>query len=223
MKYHHILKAAALATALTATSASADSPVTITLETSISRFDTGYPFTGYWGQRDALTVLWNVHTGTDNFLAFCIDPTVTMNKFNNSYALSPYSPSDSVKRLYELFYPSILANSTNAQQNGAFQLALWELQNDDGNLSTGNLYFNSHQLTGIVLGAAGNMLNLAQGDTPLTNTYQYGRWISEQPQSQMLLSVTAIPEPATWAMLLAGLGVAGFARIRSRGKDTAVA
>ncbi len=152
--------------------------------------------------------IWQAHYGTYDFWAFCLEPTVAFNGASNHYSTANFAASDSVKRLYENYYTAVLGSNLNnpAPKAKAFQLALWELNNDNGNLLSGNLRFNS--LSNAVVADANAMLTTALGSSVIHNTYQFtalssvGAGIS----SQKMLTVSAIPEPETYAMMLAGLG-----------------
>ena len=61
---------------------------------------------------------------------------------------------------------------------------------------------------------AKTMLDTAFGNSVITNQFQYTSLISSGFASQSLLTVTAVPEAQTWAMLLAGLGLIGFVKRR---------
>ena len=54
------------------------------------------------------------------------------------------------------------------------------------------------------------MLKVATGSGAIRNAYSYTSLISVNPSSQTLLTVSAVPEAQTWAMLVAGLGLLGF-------------
>lgn len=157
---------------------------------------------------------WSVNFGGKDFLAFCIDPVVALNSVTNNYTASAYVASASEKRLFENYYAGLNVSLSNQLPAAAFQLALWELHNDDANLRTGALRFTSAQISGDpdVVGLANSML-LTSVEGNVLNKYQYTALRSD-PQSQALLSVSAVPEASEWAMLVAGLGLIGFMRRR---------
>lgn len=206
------LRASVVAATLASSTASMAANPTVITSTPVISGTNG----GFFGNENGAAVLWNLDVGSDAFLVFCIDSNVVMDANDNNYIASIFTPSDSVKRLYEAFYPSILADSSDATFNGAFQVALWELTNDDGNLATGNLSFSSVASGATLALNAQSMLTFAMGNSALTNAYAYTKWTSSNPPSQGLLSVSPVPEPTSWAMLLAGLGIAGAAARRKR-------
>jgi hypothetical protein len=171
---------------------------------------------GFFGSPEGSAVLWELDTGPDEILVFSIAPTDAMNTASNSYAGSVFAPSDNIKRLYETFYPSIEDDSSDPTFNGAFQVVLWELNNDDGNLETGNLYFSGLAASTELALYSQALLTFSLGDTPITNAYAYTQWNSNNPPSMALLSVSPVPEPGSWAMLAAGLGILGAAARRKR-------
>lgn len=158
--------------------------------------------------------VWQVEFNSNTFLAYCIAPTVGLSSSSNNYSAGAYVASDAVKRLYESYYEVSVQNLTPASNAGAqaFQLALWELNNDDQNLYSGALRFDA--LGGSVVTQANTMLGTALGGGAILNKYNYTSLTSVNPASQELLSVSAVPEAQTWAMLVAGLGLLGFMRRR---------
>ncbi|MNM30364.1 PEP-CTERM motif protein [compost metagenome] len=172
---------------------------------------------GAFGSGNAITPsVWQVSYESNSFLAFCLDPYVPLNSGANSYSSGTFAASDSIKRLYEGYYSSSVANaSSNANGAAAFQLALWELNNDNTNLLTGDLRFKS--LSNAVVSEANTMLGVATGNGAIQNLYNYTSLTSVNPASQTMLSVSPVPEAQTWAMLAAGLGLLGFMARRRKG------
>jgi MYXO-CTERM domain-containing protein len=158
--------------------------------------------------------VWQIEFNSNSFLAYCIAPSVALTSSSNNYSAAAYVASDSVKRLYEAFYDVSVQNVSLVNNAGAqaFQLALWELKNDDANLLGGALQFDD--LNYSVLAQANSMLGTALGNGAIANKYNYTSLTSVNPASQELLSVSPVPEAQTWAMLVAGLGLLGFMRRR---------
>lgn len=175
---------------------------------------------GAFGAGNAISpTLWQVKYDSNTFLAFCLDPHVGLSNVSNNYSSGVFAASDAVKRLYEGYYASSIASVTpdNANSVAAFQVALWELNNDDSNVLTGALRFRS--LSNAVVSEANAMLGVATGAGSIKNLYNYTSLSSVNPASQALLSVSPVPEAQTWAMLVAGLGLLGFmARRRKVGQ-----
>jgi hypothetical protein len=165
--------------------------------------------------------LTNTVNAQDSFLAFCIQPTVDLQQ-NTVYTGATATLTNSVKALYETSYSSAIKD---AEGQKAFQLALWELVADDGNIyaNTGAQYFTSGADSSA--DAAFQMLNLASKHTVLSNMYTYTSFTgtgSNGLASQQLLGVAMaapVPEASTWAMLGLGLGLIGFMGRRKSGQD----
>ena len=113
--------------------------------------------------------------------------------------------------------PSVTGNATNS---AAFQLAVWEIVNETSgvySLSGGNFY-----ATSAASATANSMLSALNSAT--TNTAQILSVWKETPghPTQDLAVFAPIPEPQTYAMMLAGLGLMGFvARHRKQEHDYA--
>ena len=165
--------------------------------------------------------LTNAVNPQDSFLAFCIEPKVDLQQ-HTVYTGATATLTNSVKALYETSYASAIQNADGQK---AFQLALWELVADDGNI------YNSHGAQYFISGAdssadaAFQMLDLASKHTVLNNMYTYTSFTgigSNGQASQQLLGVSMaapVPEASTWAMLGLGLGLIGFMGRRKSGQD----
>lgn len=167
--------------------------------------------------------------GGPTFESFCIDVWQFLN-FNHAYSLGAgndysYRSSmvgyvtrtgtitqqtvDNLSRLYDEAHSSIVNNPTNS---AALQLAIWEITFEtpgNYNLSSGNFFSTGPS-------AVTNVVN-----TWLTNlgsysatAYTVSGYISPTTQNgpayQDVITFAPIPEPGTYAMMLAGLGLMGF-------------
>lgn len=145
------------------------------------------------------------------FLAYCFQPEVALGQFSTytaTYNVSSAVVSNSIRALYETSYESTLGN---ADKQFSFQLALWELQADDGKLYSGDQSFTVGGDERVTDAAA--MLSTASQVTTLKGTYLYTTFTGVNPDnsaSQMLIGAAPVPEADTWAMLAAGLGLVGF-------------
>ncbi|MFZ4481022.1 MAG: PEP-CTERM sorting domain-containing protein [Rhodoferax sp.] len=151
-----------------------------------------------------------------SFLAFCIDPfqyashsALTYTSYSDLNTLG--SSAAVVSNLYSQSYASTLGNATNS---AAFQLALWDLAKDDGVLTTGGVHTTNSTNT-TVAAAANSMIYNAQHSSGSTQ-YSFNLYTNGNKQDYLVASVTAVPEPETYAMLLAGLGLMGFTVRRRR-------
>lgn len=234
MNIKFALKAAAFATTLAFS--------TLSLAADADPYSHGYNDTGlvvdvghlfrnndtgvFQSQGIAIYDMTNLNKASQSFMAFCIEPTIDLVGSAQYYANYNASLSDftedrikGIKALYETSYKSL--GSTESKL--AFQLALWDISADDGNIydTHGIQYFSSTE-EGEPVALADGMLTkakayLASGGT--LNTYTYTTFTS--PGSQTLLGAsitTAVPEADTWAMLVAGLGLIGFMSRRRSGK-----
>ena len=214
---HMIIRAGVAAAAFTLASGSAlATPVLPTANLSATGAGSQIVTTatnGAFGNGSAITaVLWTVNYNSNTFLAFCLDPKVAVANQANSYSSSVFAASDSIKRLYENYYEAATTNIAG-KSYAAFQLALWELNNDNSNLLDGELKFRN--LNNAYVKEADAMLKVANGNGAIKNTYSYTSLISKDPASdkltsQTLLTISPVPEAQTWAMLVAGLGLLGF-------------
>jgi hypothetical protein len=119
-------------------------------------------------------------------------------------------------------HPGCCSSKTTAPNSSAnrlgFALALWDLAGDDGNLSSGLQHFTGDAFgfsmddgEMIDLVATQAMLDATVGAT-LHNTYKYTPFTGSTDggitnDSQAMLSVSAVPEADTWAMMVVGLGL----------------
>jgi hypothetical protein len=179
-------------------------------------------------QSTVLYEMTNDDNEAENFFAYCIAPAIDIGQDAVYTANYNATVKDSVKALYEMAYAGtvvdIRSTATKANQM-AFQLALWELNNDDGNLfaTDGKQYFS--QNTNLQVEAAQKLINSISGYT-LKNLYSYTTFTGidavTKAVSQEMLSVSAVsavPEVDTWAMIAAGLGLVGVMSRRRRKED----
>lgn len=159
----------------------------------------------------------SANNSTEKYYAYCIQPTVDY-KANSNYAInSNFVINAPVRQLFESAYAGSLTDSTKEK---AFQLALWELQNDDGNLRAGNMSFaqndGGHDVAiDAAVNMAEQMLATAANFKVTTEHYNYLVFESgvDSADSQRLLGVSAIaavPEADTWAMMAVGMGLVGL-------------
>ena len=146
-----------------------------------------------------------------SFEAFCIDPAQFSSSSPFSYGVASLSTLGStiasdVSKLYSQSYSSTFSNANNS---AAFQLALWELAKDDGNLSTGQVKSTASTSTAVVA-AATTMISNAKTAAAGATQYSFNLYTNAGHQDYLVASVTPVPEPETYAMLLCGLGLIGF-------------
>ena len=154
-----------------------------------------------------------------SFVSYCVDLFQWLPAFgtaNNSYALvsgSSFFGSrlDAVSRLFSGF--SGLASTPLA--SAAFQLALWEVTYESApgaySLTSGSARFSDSNL------ADGNAVTLAQSYlnnlASQSNSFQVS--VLQSAGRQDVVFATPVPEPSTYALMLAGLaGIVFVARRR---------
>lgn len=245
MKFKTALKAAAVAATLIFSTAShaIDFPAK---DMGLVLDGDGAMLHGNGGAQPVETYDLSGSTLADTILAFCVQPAVEQiggAVYTQHAAVSSLSSvalfadnglANRATRIQALFEQNYSRLGTGAERLG-FALALWDLVADDGNLTTGLQAFTGGAVAFDMV--SGDSIDLAATQTMLSNTigaslngtYQYtlftGRTIgSAADNSQALLSVSAVPEADTWAMMAAGLALVGFAgRRKSRQSENRAA
>jgi len=158
-----------------------------------------------------------------SFKAWCIDIYDRLATTTNYTLYGPTSfPSVSDGTLtptkitqLERLASNDLSLVNNATTSSAFQLAAWEIMAETG--PTLNVNNGSFSVTG------GSSVAQSQANTWLGSlgsaapTMQLYVWVQNTPGSTQDLAVFApVPEPETYAMLLAGLGLIGFIAYRRK-------
>ena len=159
-----------------------------------------------------------------SFAAYCVEPFQDVNGLLSPYGRSPLVAAhlppvnntvrfDAVSKLFSSAYAGSLANGTKA---AGFQLALWEVWHDDRNLTTGSIRSLANSDAGMVAEANSLLGSLATFSTVAAYdvTYYFSPDFQDFASADLALEV---PEPETFALLLAGLGMLGLARRRRAG------
>lgn len=155
---------------------------------------------------------------SNSFQAFCIDPFQWSSHTPTTYDQTTLSPTFSaatvtnITKLFNFGYAGAVGNNLNA---AAMQLALWEVANDDGNLSTGAVHKTGSTHAALVTQTNYLLSNYASASA--TSLYNFTFYKSAGQQD--FVTVSAVPEPETYAMLLAGLGIMGAAVRRRKNKQ----
>ncbi len=216
--FNKVMQAAVAATVLTFAGASHAADTFSLANTSSSEIYVNSATSGFFKDvsiddntlQISVSVFEMVNTGktSERYYAYCIAPMIDFSSKATYTATYNFTPSDDVRKLYE---SSFAATAGNTDKQLAFQLALWELQNDDKNLTSGNQYFALHDAANPQIDMAADMLAAAASYQLGTNHYNYvtleGSFNGKQ--SQQLLGVSAVPEADTWAMMALGLGLLG--------------
>ena len=189
-------------------------------------------------------------TGAKPFQSFCVDIFHDFN-FGSQSVSYDYAPTQNpsglssasllnLGRLYTMYGSNISSTSSSNLNETAFQLAIWAIVNDGNAInSTGNFNIKSGQpisFSDYTYGTPSGSIDLAQqwlnNLANATSSYN-AQFLMLKPNqyqgtpgtgSQDVVYFTpasAVPEPQTYAMLLAGLGLVGFlARRRMNQNDT---
>ena len=180
---------------------------------------------GYWSGLLNITPSAAENGPGSSFAAFCIDPSqyasVTASDYFLATGLSALGNSTKetwVSNLYSNNYSSSIGNATDA---AAFQLALWDLAKDDGNLTTGNVR-TTESTNSTVVGLANSMITGAKSGAGAAQ-YSFSLYTSTTAQDYVVAtSVTAVPEPQTYAMLLSGICLLSFTARRRLHKTNGI-
>jgi hypothetical protein len=164
------------------------------------------------------------------FETYCTDLYETV-YLNQPYSNYFYAPTDSahgltssqasmIGRLYSVADAGGAVQVNSLDESVAFQLAIWEVLYETGayNLNAGSFHAttggnaNQRSLANHWLAAASslgssqfNVVRIASIDS-----------LGQQNGRQDLVVATPVPEPSTYALLAAGLGVVGFVARRRR-------
>lgn len=169
--------------------------------------------------------VWNIADSDKNLIAFCIEPIVGMNLSKLDYAASAFdgfANNTQVQRLYSLYYGAASGIDAAAKQTAlSFQLALWEIYNDNGNTNTGSFSvmagMNPNADVKNIINAAKTMISAAQDTaTAIDKQYVFTRYASQGSQSVVTATAANVPEPGSIAMFGLGATMIGLARRRAR-------
>ncbi len=223
----YLVSIAAGAAALVAATG-ANAATNFTVSSAYSNAPDGKVYVGstsYTGSFAPQTISGTFNGSLINTTAFCIE--LTQDSASGSFDvvslgdyLSSVSKSGSYNSIAKLL--STYGDSGNKTTDVALQLAIWELRYDNGaSVKSGNfeVYSDFWNNQSTYTNAANNQLaNLGTIDSSL----QF--WVAKSSTKQDLLFVTqtpAVPEPATWAMMIIGFAAIGHS-MRARRTSTAV-
>ena len=149
--------------------------------------------------------------GAQSFASYCFDIATGLVS-PGAYTMND-TQIDSVGRLFSVagFDGGKWAtDGVSAEQTSALQVAIWEIAHDSlatANLSAGNLTFTSLGLD--VLNQANLYLSQAAALTAGSYSAEV-RFFSPSEGSTNQALVTTVPEPSTYALMAACLGIVGF-------------
>ncbi|MFN6993342.1 MAG: PEP-CTERM sorting domain-containing protein [Aquincola tertiaricarbonis] len=141
----------------------------------------------------------NLTTGT-SFLAYCVEQSQGATSAVHSYVASAFSGPAEVQELYDRFFDTSILTQAGAV---AFQLALWELT---GGTEVADFTFVS--VAGAKTTALDWLITVRADNDPFAQKYTLTQWSNATYQD--VLQATPVPEPETYALMLAGLGAVGL-------------
>jgi hypothetical protein len=170
--------------------------------------------TTYWAGNFDINVTPKVVHATNlttTFKAYCVDPAQWASYSTLIYQATTPVVSNQIKSLYNNHYEESLTSNI---KSAAFQMALWELRNDNGNLLTGAVKY-SGATASTTTGDAFNSYKTATTWLTQASTgqafshYTFTQYSSANNQDFLVAQAAPVPEPESYAMLLAGLGIMG--------------
>lgn len=148
----------------------------------------------------------------ESFIGYCADPFQWANSSYREYTVTALADAAvnavryaSVSRLFGHAYAATLSNATKA---AGFQLALWEVFNDDGFLNSGQVRTTATSNASIVTEAQ-NLLNALPSWTDVGTAYDLQFYTNSNYQDYIVVA-GVIPEPEQYVLLLGGLGLLGY-------------
>lgn len=159
--------------------------------------------------------------GGPSFLAYCTDPDQYADGSFHPYqkasltthlAATPTLQTD----IEKLFGHAYQATQGDALKSASFAVALWEVWRDDGVLATGDVRTTGSS-NALVIAGAQSLLDALPTWTATGTAYRltvYSNYTDATHYQDFIAA--SIPEPESYALMLAGLGLLGIAARRRR-------
>jgi hypothetical protein len=163
-----------------------------------------------------------------SFQAYCVDPFHYASAAYLPYQRAPLASflagsPDRLADVGSLFSHAYAATTGNATKAAGFQLALWEVFNDDKNLGTGAVQKTAHTNAAVVAEADSLLASLVDASwSTLAVNYDLTMFSNAQAQSYLAAMPSMggtsmpIPEPEATALMLAGIALLGLVSRRRR-------
>jgi PEP-CTERM motif/Thioester domain len=155
-------------------------------------------------------------TGT-SFAAFCIElaqDNATTASGYQTYTVS--SLSSSTTSLLEDLFSSTYASLSSATEYAAFQTAIWEITHETDTSSALSILSGSFTYTGDDASFAALVNSYLSSALSYTGSSLYTITVLSSATYQDLVTVSAVPEPSTYALMAAGLAAISLARRRRK-------
>lgn len=151
-----------------------------------------------------------------SFATYCVELTQTASTSSYQYNLTNFTPSVAagLSHLYQ-----VAGSPTNKPDSAAFQAAVWEIVYETSGsygLGSGQGVFQGSFSSASINTQAAAWLTAVNGLSAQPAQYIAQQYVNDGHQDYLVISV---PEPESYALLLAGLGLIGtIARRRSQQK-----
>lgn len=169
-------------------------------------------------------------TKNETFESWCVDifhnfnfgnPGITTDTKVSAASLFTQAKADDLGRLYTRHHLLIDGHNSTANDSAAFQLAVWEIVNESGNAYS--LSDGVFKASGAGFGTANSWL-ADLNSNHAASQYNASVWVVQNNTfaanglptwgAQDVVVFAPVPEPETYAMMLAGLGLLGFSARR---------
>ena len=163
----------------------------------------------------ATTALNYSYVGGDSFIAYCIEPSEGNGRIGRTQTYNVESFTGLQAQRLQGLFSTAYAGLTTYNDKAAFQLAVWETVLETGNLlnvNTGSFTLLGDAAANATVSSLANSF-LAQA-LAYTGPNRYALTKLTNSGLQDLITATplaaAVPEPQSYALLLAGLGAVGL-------------